>query len=138
MADPLQRIGRTQHPVSESATPRQFTPFNERVKPAKSYPEFPLTPHKNGTWCKKIRGRLHYFGPWEDPDGALAKYLAEKDDLHAGRKPRADQDATTVKDTVNAFLNAKQALVDSGELSPRTWATYKDACDLLVQRLGKS
>ena len=81
---------------------------------------------------------MHYFGPWADPDGALKKYLEQKDDLHAGRKPRPDPEALTVKDVANAFLNAKQALVDSGELSPRTWGDYK-ACDGHAwPRLGKS
>src|SRR5262249_22309186 len=85
-----------------------------------------------------IRGKLHYFGPWADPDAALAKYLAEKDDLHAGRKPRADTEGLTVKELANHFLNAKQALVDAGELSPRSWTDYKDACDLLVAQVGKT
>jgi hypothetical protein len=31
---------------------------------------------------------MHYFGAWSAPDGALQKYLAERDALHAGRKPR--------------------------------------------------
>ena len=48
---------------------------------------------------------MHYFGPWADPDGALAKYLEQKDALHAGRKPRPDPAAVTVKDVANAFLN---------------------------------
>src|SRR5436309_1483221 len=91
------------------------------VKPEKPYPDFPLFPHATKRWAKKIRGQLVYFGSWDDPDGALAKYLDQKDALHAGRTPRPDADALTVKDMANAFLNHKQAMVDSGELSPRTW-----------------
>src|SRR5262245_16096590 len=74
-------------------------------KPTKPYPEFPLTAHPAGYWCKKIRGKLHYFGPWSDPDGALAKYLEQRDDLHAGRKPRERAEGLTVKAAANAFLN---------------------------------
>ena len=89
-------------------------------------------------WAKKIRGKMHYFGPWDDPDGALAKYLEQKDALHAGRKPRADPGGATVKDAANAILNAKQALLDAGELSPRTWREYKSACDEVVACFGKT
>src|SRR6202035_293511 len=87
-------------------------------KPAKPYPEYPLTAHPAGYWCKKIRGKIHYFGPWSDPDGALAKYLEQKDALHAGRKPRQDTEALTVKEVVNAFLNHKRTILEAGELSP--------------------
>src|SRR5262249_11459766 len=107
-------------------------------KPAKPRPDFPLFPHATRRWAKKIRGKLHYFGPWNDPDGALAKYLAQKDALHSGKKLRPDPDALTVKDAANAFLNAKTALLNSGELSPHTWANYKRATDTLVAHLGKS
>ncbi len=106
-------------------------------KPAKPYPEFPLFPHATRRWAKKIRGMLHYFGPWDDPDAALEKYLEQKDALHASRKPRLDADSLTVKALANDFLNRKQALVDSGELSPRTWRDYKETCDVLVSHLGK-
>src|SRR5262249_17224794 len=108
-----------------------------RNKPAKPHPDFPLFPHATGYWAKKIRGKMHYFGPWEDPDAALTKYLEQKDALHAGRKPREAQDGFTVKDLSNRLLNVKQLVVDGGELSPRTWADYKGACDLVVSRLGK-
>jgi integrase len=107
-------------------------------KPAKPYPEFPLFPHAAGVWAKKIRGKLHYFGPWADPDAALAKYLGQKDALHAGRKPRPDPEAVTVKDAANAFLNHKRALLSAGELSPHTWANYKRAADTLVVHFGKA
>ena len=78
---------------------------------------------------------MHYFGV--DPDSALEKYLNQKDALHAGRKPRAGADAFTVKELANAFLNAKAASRDSGEIAPRTWEDYKAACDILIDNLGK-
>jgi integrase len=106
-------------------------------KPSKPYPDFPLFPHATGRWAKKIRGKFHYFGPWADPDAALAKYLDEKDALHAGRKPRPGDEALTVKALCNAFLNHKQAQLDSGEISPRTFTNAKQVTDLLVYHFGK-
>src|SRR5437588_1048620 len=97
------------------------TPAPTPGKPAKPRPDFPLFPHASGQWAKKIRGQLHYFGVWADPDAALAKYLERKDDLHAGRTPRPDPGAVTVKDVANAFLNHKRDKMNAGELSPRTW-----------------
>lgn len=108
------------------------------AKPNKPYPDFPLFPHATKRWAKKIRGQFHYFGPWGDPDAALNKYLAEKDALHAGRKPKPAAEALTVKALANAYLNHKQTLLDASELSPRTWASYKEATDLLVARFGKN
>jgi integrase len=105
-------------------------------KPAKPYPEFPLTAHPAGYWCKKIRGKIHYFGPWSDPDAALKKYLEQKDDLHAGRTPRADTEGFTVKKALNAFLRHKSAKMDAGELSVRTFAKYKEVTDLIAKAFG--
>src|SRR5437868_14090099 len=120
---------------ANSTTP---APSGKPSKPNKPYPDFPLTAHPAGYWCKKIRGKLHYFGPWADPDGALSKYLEQRDALHAGRKPRADAHAATVKDLANAYLYQKQTLIDAGELSPLTWADYKRVADELVAHMGKT
>jgi hypothetical protein len=57
--------------------------------------------------------------------------------LHAGRKSREVSAGVTVKDLCNAFLNAKQAVVDSGELTLRSWRDYKAAADLIVSHLGR-
>src|SRR3954447_19362281 len=89
-------------------------------KPTKPRPDFPLFPHATRRWAKKIRGKLHYFGPWSDPDGALKKYNEQKDAVHAGRKPREASEGVTVKELCNQFLNAKLALVESGELAKRS------------------
>jgi integrase len=113
------------------------TATGKPAKPSKPYPEFPLTAHPAGYWCKKIRGQLHYFGPWDDPDGALARYNEQKEALHAGRKPRETSEGTTLKELCNAFLNAKQAAVDNDELSPRTFDGYKTACDFVIDQFGK-
>src|SRR5438477_11172521 len=121
--------------MSESDSTTPAAP-GKPVKPKKPYPDSPLFPHAAGVWAKKIRGKMHYFGPWEDPDAALAKYLAEKDALHAGRKPRPDPEAVMVWDVVNAFLNHKRDLRDNGELSPRTWAQYKETCGQLGEHRG--
>jgi hypothetical protein len=60
---------------------------SQRRKPSKPYASFPLTPHNNGQWYKKIRGKIHFCGIWKDPDGALENYLRVAADLHAGRQP---------------------------------------------------
>jgi hypothetical protein len=80
---------------------------------------------------------MAYFGLWADPDAALAKYLEQKDDLHAGRAPRPSAEGLTVKELCNAFLNHKRQLVGEGGLSPRSFTDYKGTCDLLVEHFGK-
>src|SRR5947207_5540724 len=86
-------------------------------KPAKPRPDFPLFAHATGRWAKKIKGRFHYFGPWADPDAALSRYVEERDDLYAGRKPRRKQAGLTVNDLVKKFLTAKKTRVDAGGLA---------------------
>jgi integrase len=130
----------TRAPADKSAEPTRALQRSTTAKgkPAKPYPDFPLTAHPAGYWCKKIRGKLHYFGPWADRDAALAKYLEQKDALHAGRKPRETSEGFTVKDAANAFLEAKEAQVEAGELSPRTWQEYKAMAAEVLSSFGKA
>ncbi|MBE3096316.1 MAG: hypothetical protein IMZ44_04205 [Planctomycetes bacterium] len=92
-----------------------------RRKPAKPFPSFPLTPHNNGQWCKKIRGKIHFFGVWEDPHAAHDRYLRVAEDLHAGREPHRtlSPDAVTVKNLCNHYLTYHLRRAEAGEIGHR-------------------
>jgi integrase len=107
-----------------------------RKKPAKPYPDFPLFAHATGRWAKKIKGRLHYFGPWDNPTAALEKYLDQKDDLHAGRTPRAGGDGLTVRELLNQFLTAKRRAADAKTITPRTFRDYHWTCKRVFDTFG--
>ena len=107
-------------------------------KPAKPSKDFPLFAHLNGQWAKKVRGKLHYFGPWSDPNAALDEWVRQKDDLLAGRTPRPKTGQLTVKELADRFLTSKKLKIDSGELSPRTFADYLDILQHVANVLGKN
>ena len=106
-------------------------------RPGKPHKDFPLTPHVNGLWCKKILGKLHYFGSWKDDrrgELALQRWLAEKDELLAGRVPRSRAPgAATLVDLVDRFLKEKRDLLESGERSPHTLTAHAGICRLLLE-----
>lgn len=111
---------------------------NVAAKPSKPYPEFPLYAHASKRWAKKIRGRTHFFGKWDDWQGALERFQYENDYLQQGKTPPPrDQAALTVGDMVNLLLDHRKAKVDSGELSNRSWADYKRTGEMLVASLGR-
>ena len=124
--------------------PANSTRRNARRKsthPSKPHPDFPLYAHAAGVWAKKVKGKTRYFGKIAaDPNGAVAleRWLAEKDELLAGREPNANPDALTVADLCNRFLTHKKHLRDTGELNPRTFAGYYATCALIVDVFGKS
>ena len=62
------------------------------AKPIKPRPDFPLFAHNTGRWAKKFKGKMHYFGPWNDPDGAYRRYVAfaARGRVHGRRQHRND------------------------------------------------
>jgi hypothetical protein len=109
-------------------------------KPAKPREGFPLFPHTTGRWAKKVRGRFHYFGKIaNDPKGtaALELWLQQRDDLLAGRTPRAAGDGLTIRELVNRFLSVKQHQVQTREITRRYFDALFTACELLVRHFGK-
>lgn len=107
-------------------------------KPRKPYPDFPLFAHATKRWAKKIKGKLHYFGRWDDPDAALEKYLRTRDDIWAGRKPRDIGSGVTVGSAMSSFVEAKDHLVETGEIAQRTRDDYRATCGRVVDCFGKN
>lgn len=125
-------------PEAEVRRMSHDTTKSNPVKPSKPHHDFPLFPHATGRWAKKVRGKLHYFGPWNDPQGALELWLEQKDDLLAGRKPRDIRGRFTVRDLANHFLTFKRHQCDLGEITQRTFDDYHKSCETLVKVFGKS
>jgi integrase len=109
------------------------------IKPGKPYPTFPLFAHATKRWAKKIRQKLHYFGPWSDPDGALKKYLEQKDRLHVGLPPidPATAGLLTIRELCNQFLTSARKKVDRKAMNPRSFANYLQTCGNLVEQFGR-
>jgi len=80
--------------------------------------KFPLTLHPTGQFCKKIKGKLHYFGT--DKQQALQRYLEQAADLHAGRRPKSNSSGRfTLKTLCNLYLEHQEARVLAGEIKLR-------------------
>lgn len=55
----------------------------------------------------------------------MDRFLDQKDDLYAGRTPRPKQEGLTIKSLINRFLTFKRHLVDTRELTVRTFDDYR-------------
>ncbi|MCA9111365.1 MAG: tyrosine-type recombinase/integrase [Planctomycetaceae bacterium] len=113
-------------------------------RPTKPYVDFPLTPHRNGQFCKKIRGTIHYFGA--NPDDALTEYLRVKDYLQAGepRPPLDEPDAVTVDEVINRYLvwsrkrRDKRVKDGEGGITPVTYQDYLEVGAKIRDYLGET
>jgi len=105
-----------------------------KEKPNKPYPSFPLTAHGNGQWCKKIRGKVQFFGVWSAPNTALDKYHRSAADLHAGRAVSVNATCElTVKELGNEHLAYQMERVAVGQIGAR-W--FED-CRRVVRHFAK-
>ena len=111
------------------------------ARPSKPYDGFPLTPHATRRWCKKIRGKIRYFGTWDDWEAALAEYERKAPYYHAGKEPPSefdidDPEVLTVRSLCGEFLLAKQEKLKAGELSQRHYDQLKATAKVVIEELG--
>ncbi len=94
-------------------------------KPAKPYSEFPLFPHGNGQWAKKIKGRMTYFGPWADWQAALKEYHLS-----------IDAPANSLKTCADRYTESRRLLQEAGEMSYQHFANIKQTLASLSVNVG--
>lgn len=105
-------------------------------KPSKPTPDFPLFAHSSGKWGKKIRGKIYYFGRWDDPAGALAEYQEFSGAIAPPDPPREFATALATGRAVALFLSAKLRAVETGELERRTYLEYQRTCERFAAYVG--
>jgi len=120
--------------MSKTTTPKRLSQAEFKQR----YPDCPLSYHPpTGRVYKKILGKRHYFGYVDNLAEAIDLYRLQVDDLRAGRVPRQDPDALTIGDLCNLFLEAKERLLRSGDLSQRCFDDYRRTCKRLIKHFGK-
>ncbi len=80
--------------------------------------KFPLTLHKTGQYCKKIRGKTYYFG--KDKQEALRLYYQRATELHAAERPGQSKDMTLLM-LCNLYLDYQETQVASDSLTPQQY-----------------
>jgi integrase len=92
--------------------------------------KFPLTLHPAGKYCKKIKGKIHYFGT--DKKKALEKYLAQATYLHGARNlvQKSSNDKMILKQLCDLYLHYQNSRVLVGAITAKH---YND----LVSSLGR-
>ena len=107
-------------------------------KPEKPWADFPLFPHATKRWAKKVKGKTHYFGHWDDPEAALDEWNRVKDYLLRGLpRPAHRPDANSVADICDLFLIHRHEKVEQGKLRNRTFNEYKNVCLMMCDVFGK-
>ena len=79
--------------------------------------KFPLTLHPTGQYCKKIKGRIHYFGV--NKKQALDRYLEQATYLHGGQNSvyKSYNGSMTLKQLSDLYLEYQHSKLLTGDLS---------------------
>jgi len=99
--------------------------------------KFPLTLHPTGQYCKKIKGKLRYFGT--DKKRALESYLAQATFLHGTQSliQKASNDKMTLRQLVDLYLQYQHARVLANNLTPKHYNEQIDSLNRLMAFLGQ-
>jgi len=81
--------------------------------------KFPLTRHKTGQYCKKIKGKIYYFGT--NKKEALSRYLEQAAYLHGGKmsNSKSNERTLSIKTLCNLYLDHQESRSIIGEIKYR-------------------
>ena len=81
--------------------------------------KFPLTLHPTQQYCKKIKGKLYYFGT--NKKQALQRYLEDAAILHSGKvvTRQSDKESISIKYLCNLYLEQQEYRVSVDQIKMR-------------------
>ena len=99
--------------------------------------KFPLTLHKTGQYCKKIKGKTFYFG--KDKQVALERYLEQASLLHHNNSfiTKKKNTAITLKTLSELYLQHQLLKVQNGEMTARHHADQNNCLNKFVNTIGR-
>jgi len=100
--------------------------------------KFPLTLHPTGQYCKKVKGKIRYFGT--DKKKALERYLAQATYLHGAQSltPKTSHGKMTLKQLSDLYLQYQHSRVLAGALTPKHYSDQIGSLNRLMSFLGQS
>jgi integrase len=100
--------------------------------------KFPLTLHPTGQYCKKIKGKIYYFG--SDKKDALQRYLDQATYLHGCqntlRKPTGDN--MTLKQLCEMYLKYQYSKLQANDLTASHHNEQIGSLNKLMAFLGQN
>jgi len=99
--------------------------------------KFPLTLHPTGQYCKKINGKIYYFGT--NKKQALQRYLDQATYLHGYPyvTARGFDGSMALKELCDLYLRYQHARVRAGAISARHYTDQVKSLNKLMSFLGK-
>ena len=80
--------------------------------------KFPLTLHTTGQYCKKVKGKMYYFG--SDRKEALQRYLDQATCLHGHQEnvqPKPTEDHMALKQLCDMYLKYQYSKLQANDLT---------------------
>lgn len=108
-----------------------------RKRPSKPRKTFPLCPRQRPVG-EEVHGKFFYFGPWDDPAAAEARYLREVPFILNGAAPRPAAEGLTVRDLANHFLTAQARRQEIGDIGAGHFRDLKETSQRVVDCFGRT